>query len=113
MDDRLLAWMLEGDEEDPPLITQADLHWEICTRCTGEGFLRGYPGAYTQSEFEEAFGHDPDEYLSHERACEGCGGTGKIRVLNQAVLERRDVQEYVNDYYETESISRQERMMGA
>lgn len=112
MNAHLLNLMLTEDEYDP-VITEADLHWVICSRCRGDGTLKGYPGVYTQSEFDEAFGDDPDEYFNHRRPCEDCDGTGKIRELTAEAEARPEVREWLDDWHETEHIYAMERRMGA
>lgn len=95
-----------------PLITDADFHWEICGRCRGDGTLGGYPGVYTSDDFAE----DPDffdDYIAYRRTCEDCGGSGKVRGLSQAALERPAVQRWICDVSDSYATERQERMMGA
>lgn len=96
--------------EPGPMLTPDDLVWQICDRCRGDGELGGYPGVYTSDDFAE----DPDfaeDYMSFRRPCEDCKGSGKVQELSDAAYER--VHGYIDDYYETEAIYRQERMMGA
>ena len=104
----------ESPDEGPcqTLLTEGDVEWVIHDRCRGDGSLGGYPGVYTADDFAE----DPDfyeDYMNHTRPCEDCGGTGKVRELTVEARERPEVQEYLRDWYETESIYRMERAMGA
>jgi hypothetical protein len=89
-------------------LTGLDWVWKICDRCKGHGQLSGYPGAYTQDEFDEAFGHDPDEYLNFRRDCEDCNGTGKARDLTDEAYARPIVQQALNEHYEMEATYRME-----
>ena len=101
-----------NEDEHRPVLARSDTEWRICERCRGEGTLRGYPGVYTQEDFAD----DPDfyeDYMSHRRECEDCRGTGKIRDLTDAAHERPEVQEWLDDWHETENIYRMERMYGA
>jgi hypothetical protein len=102
----------DGDHECRTLITPADLHWVICSRCRGDGALRGYPGVYTQDDFASG-DVDLDDYLEHRRTCDDCDGTGKRRELSEEAEARPEVQEWIRDYYDTEHIYAMERRMGA
>jgi hypothetical protein len=99
------------DEGLPEMPTK----WEVCGRCDGEGTLGGYPGVYTPDDFAE----DPDffdDYISHRRPCEDCGGRTTVKVphtsaataeINAAWLE------YARDVADSYAIEAQERRMGA
>jgi hypothetical protein len=112
------GWPCE-DSEDPeseqvhePVLAERDLRWAICSRCEGDGTLGGYPGVYTWDDFAE----DPDfyeDYMNHRRPCEDCGGTGKVRELTDEAENRPEVQEWINDWADTEATYRAERAMGA
>jgi hypothetical protein len=103
----------EGDHECRTLLTPADFHWVICGRCRGDGELGGWPGAFTQSDRDEWDYDDYENYRSYRRPCEDCGGTGKVRELTEEAENRPEVFEYLRDYYDTETIYRMERAMGA
>jgi DnaJ-class molecular chaperone len=57
------------------------LVWVICHRCHGEGMLGGFAGAFTESDRAEWSEEDYEDYCSHRRHCEDCGGTGKVKEL--------------------------------
>lgn len=94
------------------LLTEGDVEWVICDRCRGEGTLGGYPGVYTQDDFAD----DPDffeDYMNHQRPCEDCVGSGKVKDLTVEARERPEVKEWLRDWYDTEAIYAMERRMGA
>ena len=108
----LIDMMLEDDEDEGPIITEVDLHWAICGRCRGNGFLRGYPGVYTADDF--IYGEvDLDDYMEYRRTCEDCDGRGSVRQLDAEAEARPHVREFLDDWYETEAIYAMERRMGA
>jgi hypothetical protein len=91
---------------------EIDLHWEICERCRGEGKLRGYPGVYTSDDFAE----DPDfaeEYMSYERPCEDCNGRGSVKGASDRFWEDPKIAAWLDDYYDSIDIQRQEMRYGA
>lgn len=102
-----------GDPDHHPVISDNDMHWEICGRCDGEGTLRGWPGTYTESDRAEWSDEDYEDYQAFRRCCEDCLATGKVKVLSEAAENRREVREWIDDWYDTESIYRMERMCGA
>ena len=112
---QLLALMMDPDIDDPdgPPLRPEDFHWEICDRCGGEGTLGGWPGAYTESDRAEWSDEDYEDYRNTRRRCEDCGGSGKIREINEDALERPVVREWIDDWHDTEAIYRSERMVGA
>lgn len=96
-----------------PIVSDRDFEWRICGRCRGEGELHGWPGAYTESDRAEWSDEDYEDYRSYRRSCEDCDGTGKVRELTDAALERPEVVEWLDDWRDTENTYRMERMMGA
>lgn len=73
----LMIYNDEGEGERLPV------KWEICSHCEGEGRSSSYLGAFTQDEAQE----DPEffeDYMAghYDRACDCCGGSGKIAVPN-------------------------------
>ena len=55
--------------------------WVICSRCSGEGTLGGWPGVYTEDDRAEWSDEDRESYCATTRHCDECGGTGKVREL--------------------------------
>lgn len=102
-----------GTEEHRPVLSDRDFEWRICGRCRGDGTLRGWPGAYTESDRAEWSYEDYEDYATFVRDCEDCDGTGKVRELTDAALERPEVVEWLDDWRDTEATYRMERMMGA
>ena len=73
MQSRFAEYWEEEHGSPPPT------HWEICSRCKGDGTLGGFPGVYTESDRAEWSDEDFDEYFNTRRACEDCEGTGKVQ----------------------------------
>lgn len=94
------------------VLNDSDIIWKICERCHGDGVLQGFAGTYTMSDFWTG-DVDLDDYLEHRRSCEDCGGTGKKRDLRLCAYDRPAVQQALNEFYDDEAMSRQEREMGA
>jgi hypothetical protein len=110
---------LDLDQDGPDctehraLLTERDLHWAICGRCKGEGTLRGWAGAYTESDRAEWSEEDYEDYFETRRTCDDCDGDGKVRAINLEAIRRPGVREYIDDYYDTEAIYAAERRAGA
>jgi hypothetical protein len=97
----------EGEPEIPTC-------WEICPRCRGNGELGGYPGVFTEADFETA--EDLDDYRQYRRTCEDCGGSGKVRAVDYTRASHDqldDFYEYAREIAEMNAIEAQERRMGA
>lgn len=61
--------------------------WDICDTCRGHGTSTGYLGDVTNAIAEDPdFG---DDYWRgvYDRACEECGGSGKVKVFAGAAAE--------------------------
>jgi hypothetical protein len=95
------------------LLTAEDFHWMICGHCRGEGELRGWEGTFTEEDRLEWSEEDYDSYFEMRRPCEDCGGSGKVREISGAALERPAVREWIDDWYDTEAIYAMERRSGA
>jgi hypothetical protein len=122
----LTGWCVECDDyfidesnctdEDPACalrghhraLVPEDFHWVICYRCHGDGFLRGWPGSYTESDRAEWSDDDYEDYRETRRRCEDCNGSGKVRDFTDEALERPVVQQALNDHYEMEATYRME-----
>ena len=92
--ENLILYM--GDDTEVHLPTR----WAICPDCQGEGARACGGQAFTASEWNEACHDDPDfaeEYMNgtYDRTCEDCGGSGKIKMVDEDLLsqEQRDAWE--------------------
>lgn len=103
---------LEAEHEDLPALRTRN---EVCSRCRGEGELGGYPGVYTQDDFDE----DPDffdDYIEHRRTCEDCNGRRVTRVVDREASHPDTLStwdEWCQDMWEMNRIYEMERRMGA
>lgn len=102
----------QAEYGDPQLV----LGWKVCPRCNGNGTLGGYPGWYTEADFEELGEDFREDYMNHRRTCEDCGGRSTVRTVRRDLsppeaLEAWD--EWERDRWETEQIYEMERRMGA
>lgn len=89
--------------------------WEVCSRCRGAGALHGFPGAYTQDDFDSGE-VDLDEYMNYERSCEDCNGRTTVLVVDRKgscpeALVAWD--QWCGDEAESRHIEAMERRMGA
>ena len=101
----------EGDEIKLPT------RWEICSTCRGEGRSSAYLGAFSGEDMAE----DPDfarDYMNgaYDRACDTCGGDGKVRAVDEDRLTPELLalyEEEVREEADYQSMCRMERRMGA
>ena len=109
--DMFNEYLAEEHPDLPPMPT----HWIICERCHGEGELRGYPGVYTQDDFDELGPDFFEDYISHRRMCLDCDGTGKYKVPAESGNEEtaRLFRQYIREINESRAIEAAERRMGA
>jgi hypothetical protein len=88
--------------------------WIICGACDGHGKSSAYLGAFTGEQMRE----DPDfadDYRRgfYDRACDDCGGTGKVKVADFSRMtkqQRRDYRKQQRDSAEIDRIQQQERL---
>ena len=102
---------LDGFLESYPL---TPTKWEVCRRCRGAGVLGGFPGTYTQEDFDGDV--DFEDYMEFRRTCEDCAGRTTIQVIDDQYLSdelRKEWEDWTRSHYETEAIYEQERRMGA
>ena len=92
--------------------------WSICCACNGHGRSSAYLGAFTQSDREEAGPEFMEDYMNgaYDRACEDCGGTGKVKVADYSRLtkeQRRELraQARADAEYRTE-VAHERRQLG-
>ena len=92
--------------------------WEICDCCNGDGKTSRHLGCFTSSEWadqDEDFRHD---YMAghYDRRCDECGGSGKVRVVDEDRLTRAQLKawneqcQFDADY---EALCAAERRVGA
>lgn len=79
------------DGENEPVTIELPAHWEICSRCAGDGTSSAYLGSFTREDFIE----DPDfaeDYMSgvYDRPCEKCHGSGKVLEINRDACTTED-----------------------
>jgi hypothetical protein len=91
--------------------------WEICSQCSGEGRSSAYLGAFTWDELREQGDEFIEDYFAgnYDRACDCCGGSGKITVADYGKMTEDQVKAYeqkLQDDYEYESMRRAEMRMG-
>jgi RecJ-like exonuclease len=103
----------EGSVEEQPLPTKRIR----CGACGGKGKSSAYLGAYTRSEFDEAFDEEGKaDYFAgrYDRPCNKCEGTGKQTVVDRkrcTHAQRASWQEQLDWEHESESERRMERRM--
>jgi DnaJ-class molecular chaperone len=103
----------EGHTEEQPLPTKKIK----CPSCQGKGKSSAYLGAYTRSEFDEAFDEEGKaDYFAgrYDRPCNKCEGAGKQTVVDLkrcTHAQRTSWQEQLDWEYESESERRMERRM--
>lgn len=89
--------------------------WEVCDRCRGRGTLGGFPGVYTQDDFDSG-DVDLDEYLSYSRTCEECNGRTTVLAVDRESSDkdaRLAWDEWCREEAEYRHIEAMERRMGA
>lgn len=90
--------------------------WAICPCCHGEGNL--HP-TYTMEEFMEANSEEErEDYLAgaYDRRCDDCGGTGKIKIIDEDRCLPADLEEYriqERERLASEYTAMMERKLGA
>lgn len=92
--------------------------WEICGACRGEGKSSAYLGAFTRSEMDEEGPEFLEDYMAgrYDRACDGCGGAGKVKRVDWSKLtkqQKKDWNAQVRADRECAAEERMERLMGA
>jgi excinuclease UvrABC ATPase subunit len=102
----------EGAEEQLPL------KWEICGCCEGRGKSSAYLGAFTREDMDEEGPEFMEDYMAghYDRACDDCGGSGKVQVVDYDKLTADQKKQYDDAVDEEASYQRMcaaERAMGA
>jgi hypothetical protein len=68
--------------------------WAICENCRGNGTHAHSIGAITSSEWAHDWDEDErSDYLAgrYDRQCEECGGSGKVRVVDETLADPDDL----------------------
>jgi LSD1 subclass zinc finger protein len=115
----------DGSDDTPDLIEyKLPTHKEVCPRCRGRGTHDGpgFDNGFTMQDVDEWYGPDGDEFLrdymngAFDVRCEVCNGANVVDVVDEDSMSPeilKQYQEWMESYYDTEAIERQERMMGA
>lgn len=64
-------------------ILQKGHHWEICSKCDGNGSHSQHLGAFTLDEFNDQFDDEGQERYfrgEYDTECEDCEGLGRVQV---------------------------------
>jgi hypothetical protein len=94
----------------------------VCTRCNGNGWVDSWEGGFTDADVTEWYGADRDEFIEDYKrgrygvTCPECKGKNVVDVIDEDYCSKELLDLYhshMKAYYEVESISRTERMMGA
>jgi hypothetical protein len=96
---------------------QLPAKWEICHSCQGNGTSSAYLGAFTREDMDEMGDEFMEDYMrgAYDRACDECGGSGKVRVVDEErcppelLKELRDQEEAEAEY---QAMVAAERRMG-
>lgn len=111
------SYINEHDEE-----VELPFKWEICGGCEGHGKTSRHVecdgGGFTSSEWAEQDEDFREDYLAgrYDRACDECGGAGKVKVVDEERCKPEDWKQYeeqMNDLDECDAIHEMERRMGA
>jgi hypothetical protein len=101
-----------GDDEEVTLPHK----WQICGQCEGHGTSSAYLGAFTRDDLDEEGPEFCEDYFAgrYDRACETCGGSGKVKVVDRDRTPAHQLKAYDEqcaDNAEIEAIHRMERLM--
>lgn len=89
--------------------------WVICSSCEGEGKSSAYLGAFTRDQLDEEGPEFIEDYFAghYDRACDRCGGAGKVKVADTKAMtraQRAEYREQERQMRECREIERQERL---
>jgi RecJ-like exonuclease len=109
-----MADLLLYDDENPDG-RALPFKWCICPHCEGNGTSSAYLGAFTGEQLRD----DPEfaeDYIAghYDRACDTCGGSGKVKVVDARRTPKADLKAYRRqqaDNAECDRIQRQEMLM--
>lgn len=80
----------DGSEKELPW------KWAVCSACEGHGKSSAYLGAFTASDMDEAGPEFVEDYVNgfYDRACDSCGGAGKVKVPDYSKMPKKDRAEF-------------------
>jgi hypothetical protein len=103
----------EGDEVEREMPTK----YAVCSQCEGKGTSSAYLGAFSGRRLEEARADEEfwDDYRSGrlDRACETCGGTRVVPVIDRKKCTKADLKAWdkqAKEEAEYQEMCRQERL---
>lgn len=99
----------DGGERELPFT------WRICCGCNGHSKSSAYLGAFTGEQMRE----DPEfaeDYMAgrYDRACDKCGGSGKVKVADLKAMSKQDRKAYreqQRELTEMRAVERAERLL--
>lgn len=100
-----VLWLDDGTTKELPS------KWCICDVCEGHGGSSAYLGAFTQDEMDECGDEFLEDYVAgaYDRACESCGGTGKVLEPDFDQISEADSKAY-RDQLDADWYDRQEQI---
>ncbi len=102
--------------------TDEEIHlpteWMICRPCRGNGTRVLHGIAITADEWADWDDDMRDDYMNggYDTVCEDCGGSGKVRGVNERSLSAHHRELYrstMREIAEDRQMQRMERLMGA
>ena len=98
--------------------TRLPTHKAVCPRCNGNGSHDAWEGGMTSEEVYEQGEDFLDDYLNgmYSVTCSKCEGRNVVPEVDMDAISPAVLAQwlsYQQEYWETEDISRMERMMGA
>lgn len=103
----------DGSEQQLPT------HWEICDNCRGDGQLPLQGIVITADDWADWDDDDRHEYMhgtAYNSNCVECGGSGKIRVVDEDQLDEDTLAEWhrqLDEIADMRAMEAAERRMGA
>lgn len=99
-------------------IIELPTKWAICHACEGEGKSSAYLGEFTEERMDEMDDEFIEDYIEgrFDRPCDCCGGSGKIKEVDLAMMSPDDIKLYQEQEAERRADEREHAMelrMGA
>ena len=106
MTKRDLILYREDDEIVMPYI------WKICGHCNGDGTSSAYLGVFTREGMDQMDEEWKDDYFAgrFDRACECCGGSGKVKSVDRNRASPQDLKDWDAQQAEEAAYRQTERM---